>query len=578
MRYHHLLTSLPALCGLIACGGEGPSDPGLDEATSQSIVFCSPSDPDCGAPPEGPRCPTVQEDAPAATSTYRCDAAMSDEYGRPLWGARVHLRSQWCGYFGTTDLGEVTGTLTRGSNLILSGSLPRGNRVNCWVETNNARNTSDGVGQTSPIVSASLTVRAVRTPEPTLTRNVTGLVAGDAQLDLYQSGDYDKILIIPEPFDPLENDAGQRRDRTRYWQMLKPLMVQLFGAGWDIWLFQPSNTGANLHEQAAEFAQAIQLAGRSYAGAPRCGGGEVAILGFNSGGLVARMATARWEQDSLWTSALGITGSLPVNALGTIDSPHFGWNMNADLQHELWSSWSADDLWLKTNLDSCAAAQLTRWRYDVLTGGFSNNSFNAFFSTGQSFNIRSHGVNVTCAGGPAVSRRDRAGNDASWPTSVRRFGFSNGTQTAPNRCYGTPDDFNAAGQNLCARISALGGAGHIPQVGDAFVEVSVANAPNTYWNVSADDLVPGSRNPSFLDGISGHKTVLGVPFIFELHQRFSPTYIPSKSADGTDSPTGPRPLPFAEFEYESSNRSADALGLPAVDLILRNLNAAGVCP
>lgn len=563
---------------LVGCGVGAPEP---SEDVAEALSACSPLDPDCGAI-QGPRCISVQDAAPGRTSTYTCNASLDDKYGHPIAGARVHLSSAWCNYYGTEDLGEVVGTIGRGGSVVLSGSLPRGNRISCWVETTNAENTSAGLSRTTPIVSATLNVHALRTPEPTLTRAVTGLDAGDAQMDLYQSGAYDKVLIVVEHFDPDENDPTARRDRTRLWNTMGSLMTQLFNDGWDVWLFQPHHTGENLHEQSAELAQAIQLAARTFGGVPRCGGGEITLLGFNSGGLVGRMATARWERDTAWTTALGISGPLPVNALGTIDSPHYGWNFNIDFQRDLFTNRSAAEIWSHTNLDSCAAAQLTRRRYDArswFTGGISSIGWQAFFQTGASFGIRSLGADVTCAGGPPLVGANPAAD--SWPTSVRLFGFSNGTPAMPNRCYGDVADLNGGGRNLCADIAALGGVTHIPQVGDAFVQVSVSGAPDRYWNVSSQDLEPGSRNPTFLDRQTGWWSagLPGMGGVYMFRQRFSPTFIPSHSADGTDSPTGLRSSRFAEFEYnQAQNFSSDVVTPPAEFLIARNLNAAGLCP
>lgn len=583
--YPGLFPRLFLMVSVAGCGAgapDGASSPGPAlEPQSGALIGCPPTDPDypdCGGAIDGPRCISVQAAAPSRVSTYTCNASLDDQYGHPISGARVHLSSAWCNYYGTQHLGEVVGTIGRGGSMTLSGSLPRGNRISCWVETTNAQDTSAGLSRDTGIVSATLNVHALRTPEPTLTRLVPGLDAGDAQMDLYQSGAYDKVLIVVEHFDPNDNDPLARRDRTRLWNTMGTLMVQLFNDGWDVWLFQPHHTGENLHEQSAELAQAIQLAGRSFGGVPRCGGGEVTLLGFNSGGLVARMATARWERDPAWLSALGISGALPVNAVGTIDSPHYGWNFNTDFQRELFTNKSAADVWSHTNLDSCAAAQLTRGRYDVRNGSIHNAGWLAFFHTGGAFSVRSRGVDVPCAGGPPVYGANSAGDSTMWPTSARLFGFSNGTRDSSNRCYGPAADLNGGGQNLCADIGALGGASHVPQVGDAFVHVSVSGAPDKYWYVAGLDLVPGSRNPLFLDRQTGWWSFGPFGGVYTFRQRFSPTYIPSSSADGTDSLTGPRASHFAEFEYNSENRAADVITFQAQSVIVRNLTAAGLCP
>src|SRR5262249_14625483 len=172
---------------------------------------------------------------------------------------------------------------------------------------------------------------------------LTGLDAGAGRMDLYQSGAYDKVLLVAEHFDQFEHSFGNR-ERRAYWRQFSKLLVPLFNAGWDVWMVQPHDTGESLHEQAAEFAQAIHAAHAALPAQDNCFSPTVAVLGFNTGGLVARIATARWEADPAWRAQLKLPDALPVKFLATYDAPHYGMHINLDLQKSLFKFQSADEI------------------------------------------------------------------------------------------------------------------------------------------------------------------------------------------------------------------------------------------
>ena len=65
--------------------------------------------------------------------------------------------------------------------------------------------------------------------------------------------------------------------------------------------------------------------------------------------------------------ALGLPAALPVKFLATFDAPHYGMHLNLDMQQSMWERQSAARITSETNLDSCAAAQILRGRYDPAT-------------------------------------------------------------------------------------------------------------------------------------------------------------------------------------------------------------------
>jgi hypothetical protein len=560
----------------VACGGPEP----LSESTGE-IIHCAPDDLDCTPEPDPDICPSVASAPPTTLATYHCDAQLRDEYERGVGGATITLASEWCNRNGTVTQSSITGLTSANGVVRVSGSMRRGNRLTCFVTTTNATsNTSVLRKQNAAITTGTvLSLDVHKIPSPTASRTVTGRVAGSGRMDLYQSGAYDKVLIVPEHFDTRENDPSRRRNREQLWTTLQALMENRFDAGWDIWLFQPRHTGDNLHEQAAELAQAIQWAATGYAGAPACGGGQVTVFGLNTGGVVGRLATARWEADAGWRSALGLADVLPVNALGTGDSPHYGWNIPVDMQSTLWSESSDQDVHETTNLDSCAAVQLLRRAVSGSSGSVSNIGHVNFFELGNPVAVYSRGSTIICDAGPALASLNWWAGTPGWPAGPFKFGYSNGHPSNTNSCTGEPGDLNSSGQNVCKYIGDFGGTSYTPSAGDAFVRITIDNWPDRYWDAREDDLLPGSRSPILMDGYAGSSTWGPFGGAIRFRQRFSPTMIPSRSADGTERVNGGSGgSPFDDFSYHTENGVAD-MAYPLNSLtIINNLNAAGACP
>jgi hypothetical protein len=131
----------------------------------------------------------------------------------------------------------------------------------------------------------------------------------------------------------------------------------------------------------------------------------------------------------------------------------------------------------------------------------------------------------------------------TWP----RVGFSGGTQNEGNQCYGViggvNQDLNSSGQDVCKHLGQLTSApSYEPEVGDAWMKIKINNCPDRHWKVihtvEASDIEPGSRNSMLLDGYGGSKGFLFIGGAYYYQQRFSPTFIPYKSAKHIEGPSG----------------------------------------
>jgi hypothetical protein len=395
-------------------------------------------------------------------------------------------------------------------------------------------------------------------------------------MDLYQSGPYDKALVIVEQFDQFEHNAA-RRERRRFWRQLSSLLTNLFQDGWDVWLAQPHDTGDSFHEQAAEAAQAVAAAAATYPFRPLCFTPTVGVLGFNTGGLVGRIATARWEADAAWRTQLGLPATLPVRFVATFDAPHYGLHLNLDMQESMWKNQRPAQITSTTNLDSCAGSQMLRGRFDPSTRRRTNADFLAFFVDGTPthFFTKNDGVNHECAAGPAVATLNAARGVPGWPSRPVRLGFTQSNATERVKCFGDPKlDKNGGGQDLCKFVSELSSTPFTPAVGQTWLRLFIDDPglpdvfPDEFWDaedkVEWSDLTPGSRSPLFLDGLQSVVTNNGLFLKVVAHQRFPPTLVPFVSAAGTQgprsgSPYSAIPSPFTELHPASFSRVADVV-------------------
>lgn len=583
---------LPAII-LVGCVGADPENEALPDASNleraapgddvpHDLVAavaapCGPEDLECEPPVPDPgtvTCFGTSGPPPAGSATYRCAFDVSDAYGRPVAAQPVTMEVRWCSTSGTVVRKTVSGTTRSNGLRTLTAVSGPGNQIQCSLQTGEPR--LDGGSKTIKQTQATAfptnhIVPAIHVlqPAPSSTRYTTGLVDGEARLDLFQSGAYDKVLILPEPFDAEEHSTN-RRDRKKLWKSLDELMVLLYDDGWDIWLFQPHDTGENLHEQAAELAKGIRMAA-TYA---FCGG-DVSVFGFNSGGVVGRLATARWEADPEWRAQLGLPAALPVSLLGTGDAPNYGMHLNLDMQAALWSAGAAS-VHESTNLDSCAAAQLLRGRWDPDLEVKTNADFLGFWVDGTAT------MGGACEAGPALATLNAESDRPGWPTTPVRVGFANSNATDTRKCFSGANEawnHNAHGDDLCKYATdlfpQLEDDDWIPTEGQSLVKIKIDSASDRYWsaedNVAWSDLTPGSRSPIFVDG--GGTTYVdfqdwGLIFLtidYHFRQRAPSTLIPYVSARGTQGPVGANSYATVSSPFSAMNwRSIDHSGVADV--------------
>src|SRR5262245_32692101 len=587
------------------------------KAQATRAPACDPDE--CEPPPgAGERCGGVTGGPPPGTGQFSCQFTITNAYGTthalPAPKTPVRVETRWCNNRGSTVLATAGGFTDATGELKLSVNSPSANVIECSLGPS-AEPLFDGPKSAvrksntklSSGTSVALTTRIQ--PAPDATHTLEGLEPGAGRMDLYQSGAYDKVLLIAEQFDQREHDALKNRDRRRFWKQLSPLLRSLFDKGWDVWLVQPNDTGESLHEQAAEFAQAIAVA-RARAVRPVCLAPNVGVLGFNTGGLVARIATARWEADPAWRAQLQLPDALPVHFVATFDAPHYGMHLNLDMQKSLWKNKSAQEIHSETNLDSCAASQVLRVRYDPSSKlRMTTRDFLAFFVDGTEtrFHSKTDDKDHVCAAGPAVATLNAARGVPGWPSTPIRVGFAQSAADDLHKCFGPfaeDRNTNAAGQNLCKHLTELcvgvvcspgspcncpeANKPFTPTVGQTWMRIAKTDpslpdlCPDERWDtedrVEWSDIAPGSRSPLFLDGLIGTGSAGPIFCKASAGQRFPTTLVPFVSAAGTQGPGASSPYepvrsPFNEFHGAAFSHVADVIAKEEGDSLLARLNA-----
>jgi hypothetical protein len=405
----------------------------------------------------------------------------------------------------------------------------------------------EGDGDNPVPPGTTLVLDAVAVPTPDDVRQFRGLKDGDAVARLYKSGAYDKVILIPEPFDPHEQDPVKRIRRDEFWLEFKLAMRQFFREGYDVWLVEPPTTGQNVHEQAAQYAQAVQFAATMYR--PGLSKGDVALFGYSMGGVVLRVATARWEADAGWRSALGLADEIPAGLAIFGDAPLRGAQINVPTQQFVWRKHKEGDV----NLNSCSAQQMAREAGYVFSDGSTSRTtanHTAFFSNGADVRFpvppfprscsdvgadRTDSQACICDAGPAVFSI----NGDGFAHGLRKIAFSNGTWADPNKCYGGARDLNAAGEDMCPEDPG-GGGEFIPQPGNILFEVDTPVCPvgDETFRAEAPDLEGGSRNETvFNRRVRIDFPIPGVCQEARIRQFFSGTFIPIRSSLAADAPS-----------------------------------------
>lgn len=341
---------------------------------------------------------------------------------------------------------EKRGTLGRKALACTMAATLLGMSAACGpVDPNEA---SAGLGaENAPVGQLKTVSQELTAPSPTVTYSLYGKRPGYASARLYQNGAYDRPIVIAEPFNTAEADPnkGPRTAGELYNEMNgNPYLVgfgtgvleRLSALGYDIWLVQPYLTGDTLHEQAAEYAQALQ---KAY----EYGGGAVRPIafGFSLGGVVVRLATSRWANDYYFRADLGLAPALPVDLIVIGDSPLRGALLSYDLQHEVWKNKKH----VEKNLHSCAAQQmLEAARYQKSDGAitWSDNNWYATYKAGWDFGFYYRDRYGTlqyryCANeGIAIE-------SYPWPAGVKRVAWTQGTfSTGTGQCHNDYRDRN----------------------------------------------------------------------------------------------------------------------------------------
>jgi Bacterial Ig domain len=400
-----------------------------------------------------------------------------------------------------------------------------------------------GLAGPAQAVPTAVGSRAARTapapadvPDPVPFAGLKPNIIGHAYLFPSTDGIYDKPVVIPGGLDPRERVRNLTIQEL--YELLSPFVEPARERGYDVWIFK-TVSGQNIHEQAAEFAQSVNHAANQLG--PN---GQVIVAGYSLGGLVARIATARWEDpnEAGWRSQLGLRSALPVSAIAFGDAPLLGANVNLDLQKAVWRDFNRQR---DFNLDSCGAQQLLRFS----DGGFHPDlepgqyiyarNYQKFFEEGAI--VRFRGVypyaddwddagNSICFEGPAVVSI----NGDGWAHGPRIVAFSDGTP-APMQCYGDSRDHNRRGESVCPRYQ---NQPFVPQVGDAMHRIHVPLRGDYDARAEAGDLEGGSRIGLIL---RPDECPLGC---YGPEQYFTGTYIPISSS----LPAG---APFAATRYNT---------------------------
>jgi hypothetical protein len=357
------------------------------------------------------------------------------------------------------------------------------------------------------------------------------------------------VVVLAEPFNPGEKKPEEGpRSAAQIWVeynghprhlggFQNGILKTFYDRGFDVWIVRPWRTGENVHEQAAEFAQAIQYAVDYRYNGRGPDGGMVATMGWSLGGLVNRVATARWSWDASWQSALHLQPTLPVRLIIVGESPLRGAQLNRELQFRIWEKDGAAD----ANLDTCAAQQMLQKSVREVCGyieglyfcglGHDNARWNAFFNQGAGFSFRDRSRTLQpCEGGPPVTTQGPNGD--GWPPGVKRIAISQGTPRESNRCYGhaTGKDLNGDYRDICPDRDAW-----VPQPGDEWANLRLATSIGSKTlrvHFDSEDLEAGGRHDTTF---SIHAKGWAGPFnsihwAADSHQFASGTFIPLRSA------------------------------------------------
>jgi hypothetical protein len=521
--------------------------------------------------------------AQAMVTSAQCKIQAVDGYGRGASGVEVTLELQF------TPTREIpnpppglsaTGTTDETGNVTLSVSSPHRvyRRAACW--TNSAAGHYVLYGGSELFLTTTLDNATLFSTMPLIVvpkRTDMIPLAGGGIADLYQSGGYDKPIVVAQPFNSAETTKPftwsdvwiQYNGDPRL--LAGGMLKRLYDQGYDVWLVRPPHTGDDLSHQSADYAQAVQNAStyQSY-------NDRVAAAGYSLGGLVVRIAMAKW-------SSYGFGSPPPVNLIATLDAPLRGALVSNDLQHALWNasdpsspnSQRAHD----HNMDSCSAQQMLENACHKIIGcdyclECDDNGWYQTFYGGSSFTYctPSQGYcNPAYPGFPAGAGLKTCSGvgllnlpNGGWPAGIRKIAASIGKfGERTGVCYGDSRDKTGTGVDGCPTVDAA-----TFDLGTEWGYIDITLSTNRIFkyrrlNSSSDsrrehwcdELTPGSRQPGSVEDVYTN------PFGFKLadgHQLLHMgTFIPLYSALDRDPVSGA--IPFDEYWTNSYSSFHDAL-------------------
>ena len=486
---------------------------------------------------------------------YYCDATAHDGYGPPITNALVRFEAYYYEPFGGERVQIATrfgGTGPDGAVVVRLDADRLANELYCEVELGpKARGFKKRLVSAAPILNGrTIEVRARRAPIPNYVKELPGLKPQSRAVSrLYRAGAYDKVLVIAEPFNAGEQAAGPR-DGADFWFELEQVLQGLNLAGFDVWLVNTKLTGQNIHEQAAEFAQAMEYAAVGYPAqvpSPQFGG-RVLATGISLGGVVTRLSTARWDaagaEHDAWRAALGLQRYAPIVGTVFLDAPLRGAVVSRPLQDFVTEPFGFGQFGRESqyNMNSCAFQQLVvdsknasdRCNHDgsCHSRAFFEDGTEFWFDGGGTCDFRLAGVICRCDAGPAVFSLNGDGfpHDVGG-RPITNIAYADASWTSPPQCYGDDRDWNRAKEDMCPR-------GPEPRplyVGDTWMSAINNNCPDVHFRLQPKDVQPGSRQSNILDD-----TLIETDYIvcneILLVQYSSPAFIPIASALATDAP------------------------------------------
>lgn len=545
-----------------------------------------------------PRLVAAQTSGPQAT-IVTCSVSVHDVYLNPIAGIAVTVQ--------ISGKSPVTGrTDANGSVRVSDGRATTTYQdVSCSINPNTVDYFAlkgdtffqDGGVDPGSIINYSSSI--VVTPKPTASTHV---LDGDA--DLFQSGSYDKPVVIAQPFFTDEPVKG-RMSAGQLWREYNGnpalltktggLLMKMKELGYDVWLVRPRSIGDNIFDQATIYARAVQLA-HTRASFNR----PVAVAGFSLAGLVVRTAMSRWGFDAGWRAANGLADAPPVSLIVTLDSPLRGAIVSRGAQGTFWNvSFDGDGQSAHDhNMDTCAAQQMLElachkalnaptalecndrgWHETYYNGGtfdFCNPnqgvcSYDPYiieqFGGGKSGMKRC--VNPT---GMGIENQPNGG----WPSGIKKIAASLGHPgESSGVCYGDASGRDRTGElhDGCPQADAKTfGEGELW----GFIEIIGHNRYFYYETYNAsddhlryhfvDELTPGSRQPGSVEDVD--KTKFLFFKIVNGHQLLHMgTFIPLYSALDEDPVS--HTIPFDEYWTSSYNAFHDALSDDDGDVHLR---------